>query len=81
MKHSTATICTLALASFVQAMPVQAQQAAQQNVDVSEASLLQTLPGLSGSYATVNGIRLHYVAGGEGAPVSLLAGWPETWWA
>jgi pimeloyl-ACP methyl ester carboxylesterase len=30
--------------------------------------------------ATVNGIQLHYVIGGEGDPVVLLHGWPETWY-
>jgi haloacetate dehalogenase len=29
--------------------------------------------------ATVNGIRLHYVKEGEGPPVVLLHGWPQTW--
>jgi pimeloyl-ACP methyl ester carboxylesterase len=31
--------------------------------------------------ARVNGIRLHYVADGEGPPVILLHGWPQTWYA
>jgi len=31
--------------------------------------------------ATVNGVRLHYVTGGEGDPVVLLHGFPETWYA
>jgi pimeloyl-ACP methyl ester carboxylesterase len=31
--------------------------------------------------ASVNGIQLHYVIGGEGDPVVLLHGWPETWYA
>src|SRR5262245_37951951 len=30
---------------------------------------------------SVNGIQLHYVMGGEGDPVVLLHGWPETWYA
>ena len=30
--------------------------------------------------ADVNGIRLHYVIGGQGFPVVLLHGWPETWY-
>lgn len=30
--------------------------------------------------AAVNGVRLHYVMGGEGPPVLLLHGWPQTWW-
>ncbi|GAA3828789.1 alpha/beta fold hydrolase [Streptomyces phyllanthi] len=31
-------------------------------------------------FAEVNGVRLHYVSGGEGPPLVLLPGWPETWW-
>ncbi len=31
--------------------------------------------------ASVNGIHLHYVIGGQGDPVVLLHGWPETWYA
>src|SRR5262245_38785861 len=30
--------------------------------------------------ARVNGIRLHYVTEGEGPPVVLLHGWPQTWY-
>lgn len=30
---------------------------------------------------TVNNIRLHYVMGGQGDPVVLLHGWPESWYA
>jgi haloacetate dehalogenase len=31
--------------------------------------------------ASVNGIRMHFVEAGEGAPVYLLHGYPETWFA
>lgn len=31
--------------------------------------------------ASVNGIRLHYVEGGQGAPVLLIPGWPQSWYA
>jgi pimeloyl-ACP methyl ester carboxylesterase len=31
--------------------------------------------------AIVNGIQLHYVMGGQGDPVVLLHGWPQTWYA
>src|SRR5918995_1417420 len=31
--------------------------------------------------APVNGIQLHYVIGGQGDPLVLLHGWPETWYA
>src|SRR5215216_5371149 len=30
---------------------------------------------------SVNGIQMHYVIGGQGDPVVLLHGWPETWYA
>ena len=30
--------------------------------------------------ADVNDVRLHYVRAGEGDPVVLLHGWPETWY-
>jgi pimeloyl-ACP methyl ester carboxylesterase len=39
-----------------------------------------TPKGFRSGYATVNGVRLHYVEGGRGAPVVLLPGWPRTWW-
>ncbi|HHX4056135.1 MAG: alpha/beta fold hydrolase [Burkholderia contaminans] len=35
---------------------------------------------IQNGYATVNGVRLHYVVGGKGEPLVLLPGWPETWW-
>jgi hypothetical protein len=30
--------------------------------------------------ASVNGIQLYYVTGGQGDPIVLLHGWPETWY-
>jgi pimeloyl-ACP methyl ester carboxylesterase len=48
---------------------------------ISDAALVKTLPGFSNHEAVVNGVRLHYVAGGQGSPIFLLPGWPETWWA
>lgn len=38
------------------------------------------LDGFEDAYTEVNGIRLHYVSGGEGPPLVLLPGWPRTWW-
>ncbi|MFC0846172.1 alpha/beta fold hydrolase [Streptomyces noboritoensis] len=48
----------------------------------SDAALARSISGgFHSRYAHVNGVRLHYVTGGSGAPVVLLAGWPQTWWA
>lgn len=52
-----------------------------QGIDVSDEALVRTLKGFKNGFAEVNGVRLHYVEGGEGTPVVLLPGWPETWWA
>lgn len=49
--------------------------------DTSDAALVRTLPGFESRFATVNGVRLHYVVGGRGEPLILLPGHPETWWA
>ncbi|GAA4537036.1 alpha/beta fold hydrolase [Amycolatopsis samaneae] len=31
-------------------------------------------------FADVDGVRMHYVTGGRGAPVVLIHGWPQTWY-
>jgi pimeloyl-ACP methyl ester carboxylesterase len=41
-----------------------------------------TIPGVTHHRADVNGALLHYVsAGAGGAPILLVHGWPESWWA
>jgi len=47
----------------------------------SDEVLVASLDGFTNKYATVNGIRLHYVEGGEGSPLILLSGWPQTWYS
>ena len=32
------------------------------------------------NYADLGDVMLHYVVAGEGPPVVLLHGWPQTWW-
>jgi pimeloyl-ACP methyl ester carboxylesterase len=49
--------------------------------ETSDEALVQTLTGFSEGSAVVDGVRLHYVTGGEGPPLVLLPGWPETWWS
>ncbi len=47
----------------------------------SNSALVRSLSGFQECFASINGIRLHYVAGGAGSPIFLLPGWPETWWS
>ncbi len=47
----------------------------------TDAELIKRLPGFTNHYATVNGVRLHYVAGGSGRPLVCLPGWPQTWYS
>src|SRR5260221_3424338 len=71
----------LAVLAFSAEASAKTHHAGAKSYNVSDAALVQTLPGFNSSFATVNGIRLHYVAGGQGDPVFLLPGWPETWWS
>ena len=49
---------------------------------LSDAELARSLDGdFESRRAQVNGIDLHYVIGGQGDPLVLLGGWPQTWWA
>ena len=47
----------------------------------SDEELIKLLPGFTNNYADVNGTKLHYVEGGQGLPLILIPGYPETWWA
>jgi hypothetical protein len=70
-----------------------AQQQQQQSQANQTYSVLKQQPNLLGTSfdidnmtfshntASVNGIQMHYVIGGQGDPVVLLHGWPETWYA
>ncbi|SCG59087.1 alpha/beta fold hydrolase [Micromonospora halophytica] len=47
----------------------------------TDAQLAESLDGdFRSDHVTVDGLRLHYVAGGSGSPLILLPGWPQTWW-
>ncbi|AUD05927.1 alpha/beta fold hydrolase [Spirosoma pollinicola] len=46
-----------------------------------DSELVKQLPGFTSNYVTVNGIQLHYILGGQGKPLVLLPGWPQTWWS
>lgn len=43
--------------------------------------LIKLVPNFASHYADVNGTKLHYVMGGQGEPLILIPGYPETWWA
>jgi hypothetical protein len=40
--------------------------------DLPDSALIKKLPGFANGYTEVNGIRLHYVEGGQGKPLD----WP-----
>ncbi|MEC3977840.1 alpha/beta fold hydrolase [Amycolatopsis sp. H20-H5] len=47
----------------------------------SDAELARSLPGgFTSNFVVANGIRQHYVIGGQGEPLVLLHGWPQNWW-
>lgn len=47
----------------------------------SDEELIRHLPGFSNHHATVNGVSLHYVEGGQGPVLVCLPGWPQTWFS
>ncbi|KAA2266539.1 alpha/beta hydrolase [Solihabitans fulvus] len=76
-----AGVAALAAAGGMTGGMTGASAAAGQDVP-SDRELAASLPGgFRSAHATVNGTRLHYVAGGEGEPLFLLPGWPATWWS
>jgi len=50
-------------------------------IQYSDEELLKSLSSFTNHYAEVNGTKLHYVVGGQGEPLILIPGYPETWWA
>lgn len=57
---------------------MQATNTADNSVD---NELVKQLPGFTSHHVLVNDIQLHYVSGGQGKPLVLLPGWPQTWWS
>lgn len=47
----------------------------------SDEKLINLIPNFTNHYADVNNTKLHYVIGGQGEPLVLIPGYPETWWA
>lgn len=75
---ATAATAAAAAASAVSAAP--AASAARDVPNLPGDMVIPSLPGFTSQFITANGVRLHYVTGGEGPPLVLLHGWPETWW-
>jgi len=46
-----------------------------------DEELIKSFPGFTNHYVNVNGVNLHYVACGNGAPLVCLPGWPQTWYS
>jgi pimeloyl-ACP methyl ester carboxylesterase len=79
-------------AQITMAQQQQQQQQQQQSQANQTYSVLKQQPSLLGTSfdidnmtfshhtASVNGIQMHYVIGGQGDPVVLLHGWPQTWY-
>lgn len=47
----------------------------------ADEELIKQWPGFVNRYATVNGVKLHFVEGGAGEPLVCLPGWPQTWFS
>ncbi|ASK29364.1 alpha/beta hydrolase [Chryseobacterium sp. T16E-39] len=46
-----------------------------------DSQLVDLLPGFNSCFEELEDIQLHYVTGGQGAPLLLIPGWPQTWWS
>jgi pimeloyl-ACP methyl ester carboxylesterase len=47
----------------------------------ADDELIKDFPGFANQYLAVNGVKLHYVEGGTGAPLICLPGWPQNWYS
>lgn len=45
-----------------------------------DAEPVEGLPGFTHQVEAINGVQYHWVRGGDGPPIVLLHGWPETWY-
>ncbi|MET7427327.1 alpha/beta hydrolase [Dactylosporangium sp. NPDC005555] len=71
------TVAAAAAGTSAQAVPSEVDATSTPSPSRLAASLRGSF---TSGYVQTNGVRLHYVAGGSGAPVLLLHGWPQTWW-
>lgn len=81
-RFRSASLALAVLGSLVTTpMHTVAAPASDQAAVPSNETLARSLPGgFVSTSRTVNGVQLHYVIGGQGKPLFLLPGWPQTWW-
>src|SRR5919107_3189722 len=78
-------VCASPLALY-QLSIAQQQQQQQPQVKQTSSVLMEGISfeidnvTFSHHMASVNGIQIHYVIGGQGDPIVLLHGWPQTWY-
>jgi Epoxide hydrolase N terminus len=72
-------VCTLVLNQNHTAMAQQQLQQQGQALASKDISFEIDNVTFSHHMASVNGIQLHYVIGGNGDPLVLIHGWPQTW--
>jgi pimeloyl-ACP methyl ester carboxylesterase len=77
-RRSRPLIVALALLTFLLAAPMARRTPTGAATSSHNVALVPA--GFASRFATVDGLRLHYVIGGTGAPVVLLHGWPATWY-
>lgn len=76
------TVLNLQQQSIAQEQPQPQQQQTAYDAGKPIEGLSFELDNMTFSHhtASVNGIKMHYVIGGQGEPVVLLHGWPQTWY-
>ncbi|GAB3711809.1 alpha/beta hydrolase [Amycolatopsis oliviviridis] len=72
--RAAAFVAALALLTACAAPP---SAPAYENVTRGDTAFAQTFRH---EFADVDGVKMHYVTGGKGAPLVLLHGWPQTWY-
>lgn len=76
-----AVVTITSVAATVSASPAESISETSAAAGVAAPTSAAASLGFQDHAVTANGIRLHYVTVGEGEPVLLLPGWPQSWYA